>query len=755
VPRIILVAGLGLAGFAATLGVSRARRAEAQVALDRIFNLSPDLIALADLDGYVTRVNPAVEQALGELPARAELARLAEEQAALRRVAALVARDAPQAEIFAAIADAARELLGTEEVSIMRFENERSSIVVARSGEATKLLPSGTRLPLDVDSAAARVLRTGKPARIDDYTRMTGPIAGAARPFSVRCVVGSPIMVKGGVWGAIVAGTRQVEALPPDTEVRLSQFTELMTTAIANAESQARAGRLAGEQGALRRIATLVAEEQSPTAVFAKVAEEAANLFENVECALFRDSGDDNATVVAAQGADMSALFPVGTGLPTEGEGALASALRGGWPQRIEYRTAGGATAAAARKLGISSAVVSPIVARDEIWGAIVAARFDGGSCPPDTETRLAQFADLVATAIANADARAQVERLAEEQAALRRVAMLAAAGASPTAVLDAVAAEVQALLDADQVAVNRFDPGDEILVVAHRGLGAGRTPVGSRVSIADIARDKDLRSSVSAPISVEGRLWGLMTASWETDEPPPPPEAEERMVKFAELLDTAIANADRRDQLTASRARLVTAGDEARRRVVRDLHDGAQQRLVHTIVTLKRAQRALRQDDEKAEALQHAEQGTAELRELAHGILPAVLTRGGLRAGVDALVARLDLPVRVEVSTGRFPAELEASAYFIVAEALTNVMKHAHAARAEVIASAEDGVLQVEVRDDGVGGADPSGQGLVGMADRVSALGGQLRVDSPADGGTRLSATLPLAAEPGSLGSR
>jgi len=270
--------------------------------------------------------------------------------------------------------------------------------------------------------------------------------------------------------------------------------------------------------------------------------------------------------------------------------------------------------------------------------------------------------------------------------------------------------------------------------------------------AIAEIARDTGLRSSVSAPISDEGGLWGLITASWQADEPPPP-DTEERMVKFAELLDTAIANADSRAQLTASRARLVTAGDEARRRVVRDLHDGAQQRLVHTIVTLKLAQRALRQEDKNAEALvgqalQHAEQSNVELRELAHGILPAALTRGGLRSGVNALVARLDLPVGVQVSSERVPAEIEASAYFLVAEALTNVIKHARAARAEVTASVEDGVLQVAIRDDGVGGADPTGHGLVGMADRVSALGGQLSVDSPEDGGTLVSAMLPLSTD-------
>jgi signal transduction histidine kinase len=259
------------------------------------------------------------------------------------------------------------------------------------------------------------------------------------------------------------------------------------------------------------------------------------------------------------------------------------------------------------------------------------------------------------------------------------------------------------------------------------------------------------VHAAVGAPIVVDGRLWGVIIASWG-GERSPPGDTEERMAKFAQMLDTAIANADTRDQLISSRARLLSAGDEARRRVVRDLHDGAQQRLVHTIVTLKLAQRAFRDEDGKAEpllreALEHAEQGNRELRELAHGILPAVLTQGGLRAGVAAVVARLDLPVRVDVSAERLPAEIEASAYFVVAEALTNVVKHSHAGRAEVKASREDGMLRIEVRDNGAGGADPDGQGLVGMRDRVMTRGGQLEIESPAGGGTLVAATLPLSA--------
>jgi signal transduction histidine kinase len=193
-----------------------------------------------------------------------------------------------------------------------------------------------------------------------------------------------------------------------------------------------------------------------------------------------------------------------------------------------------------------------------------------------------------------------------------------------------------------------------------------------------------------------------------------------------------------------------VAATDDERRRVVRDLHDGAQQRLVHTIITLKLARRALGREQEIApalvdEALDHAKAANVELRELAHGILPAALTQGGLRAGIAALASGCAVPVEIDVSLGRLPAAIEATAYFVVAEALTNVAKHARAGRATVAARVEDGALQVQVRDDGVGGAWPDGSGLLGMADRLAALGGQLRIESPAAGGTLIAADFPL----------
>jgi signal transduction histidine kinase len=226
-------------------------------------------------------------------------------------------------------------------------------------------------------------------------------------------------------------------------------------------------------------------------------------------------------------------------------------------------------------------------------------------------------------------------------------------------------------------------------------------------------------------------------------------------MVRFAQLLETAIANADSRDQLTASRARLLAAADEARRQVVRDLHDGAQQRLMQIILTLKLAQQAASANEGDAEsligeAIEQAENGNAELRELAHGILPVALTAGGLRGAVRALVARLEVQVEVDLPAQRFAPEIESNAYFVVAEALTNVAKHSHATRAEVRATVENDVLHIEVRDDGVGGADPQGHGLLGMSDRVTALGGQLKIVSPPAGGALVAASLPLRSQAG-----
>ena len=371
---------------------------------------------------------------------------------------------------------------------------------------------------------------------------------------------------------------------------------------------------------------------------------------------------------------------------------------------------------------------------------------------------------------------RDELAQLVEEHAALQRVATLVAHGAPSEELFTAVVAEVERVLPGAHAGLARYESDGTMTMVAISEHVADRFPVGSRWPLGGknvttmvfetgrparidsyheasgrigvAVREWDPASLVGAPIIVEGRRWGVMIMA--STEHPLPPDSEAQLASFTELVATAIANAEAQRELAASRARIVVAADEERRRVVRDLHDGAQQALVHTTITLKLARRALENghDDTLAllsEALDNAERATDELRELAHGILPEVLTRGGLRAGIEILASRMPVPVEIDVAVGRLAAAVEATAYFLVSEALTNVAKHARASHAEVTARIEDGTLTVHVRDDGIGGARPDGSGLVGLADRLAALGGRLQVESPTDGSTLISAAIPI----------
>jgi len=374
--------------------------------------------------------------------------------------------------------------------------------------------------------------------------------------------------------------------------------------------------------------------------------------------------------------------------------------------------------------------------------------------------------------------AREDVERLAREQAALRRVATLVARSASPTAVFATVAEELGRLLSVDRAGLCRYD-GDKMLTVVGGWSSTGEAlQIGESVSLGGHnavtrvfetgcptrieylsedsnpattkARDTGGRAAVGAPINVAGRLWGAAVVVTRGREALPA-DTEARLADFTGLVATAIANAESHAELSASRVRIVTAADEERGRVVRDLHDGAQQHLVHALVTLKLARQALTKSVPDAgklldDAQQYTEEANLELRELVHGILPLALRRGGLRAGVEAVVSRMSLPVSVDVTDERFPAGIESTAYFVVSEALTNVTKHAHATSAEVTASVEDAVLRVEIVDDGVGSLRRTGiSGLSGLEDRVSALEGSFIVESPPGQGTRVRALLSL----------
>jgi signal transduction histidine kinase len=370
---------------------------------------------------------------------------------------------------------------------------------------------------------------------------------------------------------------------------------------------------------------------------------------------------------------------------------------------------------------------------------------------------------------------------LADEQDAVRRLATGVAHNVPPAEIFAAVAHEIGPLLGADDAAVVRFEPDGTAAIVAAAGRWVRELAIGTRVqlddslvvakafrtgrsarmdrddygaatgAIAEYLRRVGNRSPVASPIVVDGRLWGALVASSRRD--PLPADSEQRMANFTELVGLVIANAESRAELTASRARVVAAADEARRRIQRDLHDGAQQRLVSTVIALKLARKKLGDVPAPAaalidEALAHAEGATCELRELAHGILPNALSSGGLRGGIGALITRVDVPVSVEVTAERLPAALEATAYFIVAEALTNTVKHAHADSAQIAAIVDGGVLRLVVRDDGIGGArTDGGSGLLGLRDRVRALNGELRIQSPPGEGTVVAATVPIPA--------
>jgi signal transduction histidine kinase len=378
---------------------------------------------------------------------------------------------------------------------------------------------------------------------------------------------------------------------------------------------------------------------------------------------------------------------------------------------------------------------------------------------------------------------REELRVLADERAALRRLATAVAHDAPPSEIFTGVAAEMGPLVGADEAGVVRFEADATVTVVAGPGNWDDGLAVGTRVVLDDAlaitrvlhsgraarADDRDYgnapgpigrylarvgnRSAVASPIVVHGRLWGAVVVLKRHELLPP--DTEERMANFTELVGIVIANAESRAELTASRARVLAAGDEARRRIQRDLHDGAQQRLVSTVMTLKLARRQLADALGPAvelldEALEHAEGANNELRELAHGILPGALSRGGLRAAIDALVSRVHLPVTADVTGERLPEALEAAAYFIVAEVLTNTIRHARARSAEIDVVVDGGVLWLEVRDDGVGGARMDGSsGLVGLRDRAAALDGELRVESPPGKGTVVAAMLPIPGSP------
>ena len=374
---------------------------------------------------------------------------------------------------------------------------------------------------------------------------------------------------------------------------------------------------------------------------------------------------------------------------------------------------------------------------------------------------------------------RNEFARLAEEQAALRRVATVVARGAPPNEVFAAVTEEVGRLLQVQFANVGRYESDDTVTFVTSwsrtgdyfragaRQILGGKNVVtlvfetgwsGRMDSCADasgaigvFAREAGVRSAVATPIIVEGRLWGVMAAG-STLEQPLPSDTETRLAAFTDLVATAIANAESRAELGASRARIVATADETRRRIERDLHDGVQHRLVSLAFELRAVQAALPPElGEVDGALSRVADGLSsvvdELREIASGIHPAILSKGGLAPALKTLARRFPLPVELEVRTeARLPQRIEVAAYYVVSEALTNAAKHARASVVHIDAEAVDHALRLSVRDDGAGGADPTrGSGLLGLQDRVEALGGAISIRSRPGAGTSVDVQLPL----------
>jgi signal transduction histidine kinase len=383
---------------------------------------------------------------------------------------------------------------------------------------------------------------------------------------------------------------------------------------------------------------------------------------------------------------------------------------------------------------------------------------------------------------VLDAGAHEALAQVLEEQSALRRVATFVASDPEPEALFEVVAEECGRLLHARSAATIRYEDGWALTLGRWATDDLGGFEVGTRVPLegsdgltavvartgapariddyrgvrgvaAELMVARGYRSAVAAPVIVSGgRVWGLVLVSSAGSLGA---DAEHRLAGFAELVALALESAETRAELKASRVRILEAGVLERRRLERNLHDGAQQRLVALAVQLRVLEKRLGDPElalkllrGAAEELEHA---LAELRELARGLHPAVLADRGLAPALETLAARAPLPVTVSgVPDERLAEPLEAAVYFVVAESLTNAVKHADASELRVSMAAEHGELLVEIADDGRGGADPragDGTGLRGLADRVEALGGRLALESPVGAGTIVRAVLPLKA--------
>ncbi len=725
--------------------------------------------ALGDGEAYLVRrpgpsgANAVSVSALERAEHRAR--DLAAEQAALRQVATLVARQSSFDELLTVVANQAARIFNVPLVHLVRYEHDGTFVVL---GGFSERLPTASRGPLGLPvgsrwqhegvGVSELIYQSGRPARVQDYALVAGERAAAMMRSGIRSTVGSPIVVEGRLWGVMAIGSPRPGSFPEDAEARLTDFAELVAMAIANAESHAAVNRLVEEQAALRRVATMVARGARPEEVFSAVGSEVGRLF-GAEAAIARFESDGSAMVVVGLTPGIPTVT-IGTRWELEDFLASTAAYRTRRPARNDHtghRIASGLVADSLRQMDFVFTVAAPIMVESDVWGVITVSD-KREPLRPDTEERVERFTELLATAIANAQSRselaaseARAHELAREQAALRRVATLVANSAKADEVFSAVAKEVALVFDVEQVTVCRYEP-DAILVLS--SVGAPGFPGGSRWPLDLPSLPASIyqtgTAGIGVPIVVGGTVWGSINIASMTSERFAS-DAEERLSSFTELVAASVSNATMREELAASRARVIAASDDARRRIERDLHDGAQQRLVTLAVALRRAEAKVPLGSAVRADISRVGEGliTAvdELRQLSQGIHPGELTAGGLSPALKSVGRRS--AIRVELNVGfdhRLHDHVEVAAYYTVSEALTNAAKHASARHVWVSVDVETDTLVVSIRDDGVGGADASrGSGLTGLRDRIEGLGGKIQVESPPGAGTSIHVRIPI----------
>jgi signal transduction histidine kinase len=377
------------------------------------------------------------------------------------------------------------------------------------------------------------------------------------------------------------------------------------------------------------------------------------------------------------------------------------------------------------------------------------------------------------------------LHRINEELVALRHVAALMAGGASPSEVFTAVADEIGRMLGADYILINRYGAGPSVTVVASWRAPGSPTldnPFGERWSVtdespagivlrtrraarcavdlsdhvmADWLRSLGIGHLVGCPAIVGDRLWAVIVAAYRGSDPPPE-ETEQRMAAFVELLSSAIAQAEIHAELMESQTRLVAESDSLRRRIECDLHEGPQEHLNALALQLRAVEARVPPTEESlkrelSRIARHLGKVNAELQDISRALHPAMLTKGGLEAALRALVRRCPVPAEFNFRLGRQLTEtVELTLYQVVCEALTNVLRYAHALSIHIDLSADDEYVLLSVRDDGIGRTEPSrGSALSALQERVKALGGTLAITSPAGGGTSLSVTMPFGGRP------